>query len=118
MLTIAAWAGCVSGDPDRPVSTDARTGPSPSREGVTGRVLSPDRSPVAGAVVQPRSLDTPAKRVPELAVVTDGDGRYEWRLGPGEYEIAVSADGYRRSVVKATVRPGRTTTLDITLARP
>jgi hypothetical protein len=118
MLSAAALAGCVGGHPDGPVSTDGRTGLSPLREGLAGRVLSPDRSPVAGALVQPRSLDTPGTRIPELAVVTDREGHYEWRLDPGEYEITVSADGYRRSVVKATVRRGRTTTLDITLARP
>jgi hypothetical protein len=82
---------------------------------VRGRVTRVDGSPVADALITPRALDVPSPPIPDLAVVTGRDGRYEWRLTPGHYEITVSADGYRLSTKQVTVTRARVTTLDFTL---
>src|SRR5262245_18120616 len=47
---------------------------------VTGRVTGAGGAPVAGAAVLPRSLDDPAKAIPEMLVSTDADGAYQWTL--------------------------------------
>lgn len=85
-------------------------------EGVAGRVTSADRRPVAGAFVEAESLDRPSQPIPEVAISTREDGRYLWPLSPGSYRISVSAEGYRRATGPATVRAGRLTALDFTLA--
>lgn len=88
---------------------------SSTRGVVSGRVLTAGAVPVSGAVVQPRSLDVPAKPVPELVVVTDANGAFEWRLEPGRYELVVnpppgSSAGFTRQTV--TVARGSNVTVD------
>jgi hypothetical protein len=68
----------------------AATGQASTRGVVMGRVLGADAAPVPGAAVLPRSLDVPAKPVPELVVVTDAKGAFEWRLEAGRYELIVN----------------------------
>ncbi|HSZ18694.1 MAG TPA: carboxypeptidase-like regulatory domain-containing protein [Candidatus Acidoferrum sp.] len=48
---------------------------------------------------------------------TDSAGRYNVpNLMPGDYELAVSAEGYSTNTVKVTVAPGAGKTADVTLA--
>ncbi|WP_033430655.1 carboxypeptidase-like regulatory domain-containing protein [Saccharothrix syringae] len=54
---------------------------------IAGTVVDDAGRPVEGALVQPRSLDEPPLAVPELAVMSGPDGRYEWRLAAGRYEF-------------------------------
>lgn len=107
-------------DQDNPVSNSNKSGgPSASgiREGVKGRVTASDGRPIADAFIEPKSLDEPAQAVPELAVTTDENGRYEWRLLPGDYLISVSAEGYQAASKKVTVEAQRAVTLDFKLER-
>ena len=64
------------------------------------------------------SLDHPSKPIPEMLVVTDQAGRYEWSLPPGSYLISVSVEGYRPASTRASISANRVTTLsDIELER-
>jgi hypothetical protein len=92
-------------------------GPPRISEGVAGRIMDDGGRPIAGALVQPRSLDENSPPIPEIAVFSDPNGRYAWRLFPGRYELVVSAAGYQTAAAPATVNRGQVTTLDLTLQR-
>jgi hypothetical protein len=104
---------------DSPVTTPGRAngGPSAISEGVTGRIADAGGGPIAGALVQPKSLDENARAIPEIAIVSDGEGRYVWRLFAGRYELAVSAAGYNAAAAQVTVNAGQVTIQDFTLER-
>ena len=85
------------------------------QEGVTGRVSDSNGNPVRNALVHPKSLDENSPPIPEIAVVTDEDGRYTWRLFPGRYDISVSAQGYGELTEQVTVKPKQQVILDFTL---
>ena len=84
---------------------------------VQGRITARDGTPVAGAYVEPRSLDRPRARIPDVGNVSGADGRYEWTLPAGAYEISVAAEGFRRVTKPVTLLGGQATTLDFTLIR-
>src|SRR5687767_12949991 len=98
---MAVLAGCGQGASpggpsvvpgDQAVSGSPGTAgePGPSVQGtLSGRVTGVGGAPVVGAVVQPRSLDTPPRAIPEMLVATDQSGSYRWSLQPGRYEITV-----------------------------
>jgi hypothetical protein len=115
-LLVAAAALALGGD--RPVSDD---GPAPSSAGadplgtVTGLATTADGRPVVGAAVLVTALDDPAPAVPEIGVVTGAEGRYEWRLPPGRYELVVRADERDGAPRTTTVTAGTVTRLDLSL---
>lgn len=116
LAVLIATVACRN--PDQPVTSAASNDPAASegpREGIEGTVTAADGTPVAEAFVQAESLDRPAQRIPELAIVTDGNGRYLWPLSPGRYRISVSAEGHPPASDTATVETGRRTTLSFTL---
>ncbi len=84
VLVLGACGGeAPSSDADAPSPTTARAT-------VTGVVTDSAGRPVDGALVQPRSLDDPPHPVPELAVLSGPDGRYEWHLTAGRYEFSAT----------------------------
>ncbi|MCT8971881.1 carboxypeptidase-like regulatory domain-containing protein [Microbaculum marinisediminis] len=87
------------------------------RTGVVGTVRSPDGEPVSGAVIVARSLDTPTKAIPEIAIVTNEHGSFAWPLRPGRYELAPMLDGRRGDFLPVTVAPKSVTRLDLVFAR-
>jgi hypothetical protein len=101
---------------DRPVSDDDPPGPggTPVMGTVAGAVTRPDGSPVADAGVVVRSLEDPPVAVPEIGVRTGADGRYEWSLRPGRYEVTAVA-GTATTAATATVQAGRGAALDLVL---
>jgi hypothetical protein len=106
------------GDLDKPVTSSDQGASRPGiASGVVGRVTDPDGRPVEGALIQPRSLVDPSPPIPEIAIVSDGDGRYTWSLFPGTYEISVSAEGYHRARKQVTIKAGQVVTVDFTLER-
>ncbi|HWP00610.1 MAG TPA: carboxypeptidase-like regulatory domain-containing protein [Methylococcus sp.] len=110
-------SGCNSpeGPPGPGIGAERPVYPADRGRELTGRVTNIRGEPVRGAVVLPKSLDDPPRPVPEIAVLTDEQGTYIWRLPPGTYRIHVSARGYRSASRDVTVRENARTTLDITL---
>jgi uncharacterized GH25 family protein/thiol-disulfide isomerase/thioredoxin len=84
----------------------AQTATTVMRRGavVTGRVTSPDRQPLAGAVVV--TGDSPFRSSGRKEVATDKDGRY--RIGPlgsGSLRVTVVAQGWMPQTRKVKVAP-------------
>jgi hypothetical protein len=114
-LAWLALAACADrGTPVSTASPPAADAGGGDVEGLTGRVVSAAGAPVENALVTPRSLDGGA--VPEMAVLTDENGRYTWTLRPGRYQVSVSAEGFDTATAKATIVEHALTTLDFTLA--
>ena len=96
--------------PERPVSDaskDPRHDTAP-KEGVGGRVISAEGSPISGVLVQARWLDKPVP-IPDIAIVTDSAGRYFWKLPPGRYELTFSQEGRRLASRNVTVHRNQIT---------
>jgi hypothetical protein len=118
VLMVAAVPGCTQGSPDAPVrDRDAVNDMQPPREGLTGRIVANDGSPIEGALIVPRSLQAHGPPIPEMATLSDADGRYVWPLPAGAYEVSVFADGYHDAVQRADVAADVVVTLDIVLKR-
>jgi len=60
---------------------------------------------------------TSAPPIPEIAIITDSNGRYTWSLFPGTYELTVSAAGYRSASRQVTIKAGQVVTADFALER-
>jgi len=118
VLMVAAVPGCTQGSPDAPVrDRDAVNDMQQPREGLTGRIVANDGSPIEGALIVPRSLQAHGPPIPEMATLSDADGRYVWPLPAGAYELSVFADGYHDAVQRADVAADVVVTLDIVLKR-
>ncbi|MDF9745116.1 carboxypeptidase regulatory-like domain-containing protein [Natrinema salsiterrestre] len=72
---------------------------------VEGTVTDADGEPIADATVT----------VGDRQTTTDENGTYSLELEPGEYTLAVSADGYEDASETVTVEAAATTTADVTL---
>lgn len=86
-------------------------------DGVRGRITNEDGNAIEGASVTAASLDPNGPAVPEMAIVSDANGRYEWPLPEGRYELTVAADGYERASKRVSVTRGNVATLDFVLSR-
>ncbi|WP_175480088.1 carboxypeptidase-like regulatory domain-containing protein [Natrinema salaciae] len=80
-------------------------GDEPATGTVAGTVTDADGEPVANATVTAGDQET----------TTAADGSYELELEPGEYALAVSADGYEDASENVTVEADATATVDVTL---
>ena len=115
---LLASSGCSYSNEDSPVTSTGQVEiGSGNVEGIVGRITDTRGQPIVGALVQPRSLDDPSPPIPEIAIVSDDNGRYTWQLSPGSYELSVSADGYRGMTKLTKVKAGQAATLDFTLER-
>lgn len=78
-------------------------------------VTSIDGKSIAEAVVAPIATTAPTG-MREIAPVSGEDGGWILtELVPGEYTFRVSAPGFKTTEVKATVKPGEGTRLNVTL---
>jgi len=117
-IVLLSTGACGYDDVDRPAISNEQAGTGTGIvEGVAGQIMDRRGRPVVGALVQPRSLDDPSPPIPEVAIVSDGDGRYTWRLVPGRYEISVSAPGYQGVARQITVKAGKEATENFTMER-
>ncbi len=98
---------------DLPVESTQPEDTAPLAEGVAGRVSQPGGPAVAGAVITATSLDHPARPIPEIAILTDDDGRFEWPLRPGSYRLAALLGGREIATATATVHARRVTTIEM-----
>jgi len=79
---------------------------------LVGLVTDPQKAPVAGAVVEFRSLTTNVKR----EVITSISGEYNsLPLQPGQYSITVRQPGFREKVAEVTLGIGQRLQLDFSL---
>jgi Carboxypeptidase regulatory-like domain len=131
MLVVALLAACgqqaTAPGEDRPPTDDTAANEQtvtnatsdstgPAMGGVaTGVVIDRAGQPVVGVLIEARSLDEPPQPVPELAVVTDGRGRYVWPLKPGRYELLAHADDRPSSPAQVEVTAGGTAQADLTV---
>jgi hypothetical protein len=111
---IALACGAQPASPDAPARSAVDVG-RPLAEGVTGQIRSSSGTPIAGASVLPRSLDASGPAIPEIAIESDEDGRYEWPLRPGAYELTFAAEGYGRTSQQVVVRQATVATVDVRL---
>ncbi|MFO1118824.1 MAG: carboxypeptidase-like regulatory domain-containing protein [Rhodospirillales bacterium] len=113
-----AVAGLRGDGGDQPVAArNLRQAVAQLSEGVAGRLLRPGDRPLAGAVIAARSLDRPARSIPEIAITTNDDGRFQWPLRPGTYRLTAMLDGREVATVTVTVEPGRLTNIEM-FSRP
>lgn len=119
--TAVLVAGVVMADPvserDLPVESTQPEDAAPLAEGIAGRVSRPGGLAVEGAVIVATSLDHPARPIPEIAILTDDDGRFEWPLRPGSYRLAALLGGQEIAAATATVHGRRVTSLDMVSGR-
>jgi len=96
--------------------TEPGGGPRTSiREGVIGRVTTPDSHPIAGAFIQPRSLDDPSPPIPEIAILSNKGGQFAWPLRPGAYVITATIEGCRAATRQVVVTAGQVESVSFTL---
>ena len=98
--------------PEKPNSRDNIYMNHQEFEGVTGLVTTMDERPIVEAWIQAKSLDEPSNPIPEVAIVTNKEGRYKWPLVAGKYEISVFIDNRQYASKVVTVNPRQTTTLN------
>jgi hypothetical protein len=117
-LMMGGSGGLASERPDTPVSGQDMGGLySEIGQGVKGRVTSPTGNPIRNTLIKAKSLDVPAKPVPEIAILTDSDGYYTWPLRPGDYEITVAIDRHEAASERVAVRLREITRLDFVVSK-
>lgn len=134
VFAVMCSAGCgrapagASGSGDEPRANTDSAAASPTRRApeqgaITGRVLSAGGEPLAGCSVLPTATSRPRPPVPEMAVMTNADGRYRWPLHPATYTVTAYCelpkydDGQRTGrVTGVVVTAGHEVTADITVA--
>lgn len=103
------------------VSSGHRTAAPSARpqvtEGFAGRVVDESGRAVQGALIVPRSLGPTGPAIPELAVLSDEAGRFEWPVPAGTYEVLVTADGHRSASREVSVAKGKVTRIEVVLGR-
>lgn len=113
LIGVLALGACGGESPSS--DSGGPPGATTARATVTGVITDSAGRPVEGALVQPKSLDDPPHPVPELAVLSRPDGRYEWSLAPGRYEFAATKDDRVGTPVEVTAVAGGTAQLDLRL---
>lgn len=84
-------------------------------EGVIGQIKNQHGQAVTGAMIIPTSRLIDAPPIPEIAIVTDEHGRYEWPLQPGAYQISVFVDDHQKYTQNVEIKADQVTTLDFIL---
>jgi hypothetical protein len=113
LLSLLAASACAqTSGLDAPVSSpDVASEPATMREGVAGSVVTASGQPVAGAFIQVSAAGAASGPIPDIAVMSDADGNFVWRLQPGSYRIAALANGREIASAQVTVAARRVTTL-------
>jgi len=84
-------------------------------QGVIGRVATRDGAAIAGAMIVPAPRFRNAPPIPEIAITTDRDGRYQWPLQPGPYRITVISNGFPKQTLSVAVKKNQLSTLNFVL---
>lgn len=86
-------------------------------EGLAGAVIDEAGAPIADVFVQVIPTDPAAGPVPEVAIITDDRGRYQWPLPPGRYAVAIAPAGFAPQTKEVVVEPGRVGELNFVVKR-
>lgn len=121
MLVVASLAiqattvTAISSDDPVSSSDSDKGGPARGAAGIHGRVTRTDGGPIIEASVLVRSLGTAGRPIPEVAMVTDAEGRFARTLPPGRYEVTVVAPDGRRQSREVSVGRTAQTQIDFSL---
>lgn len=117
VAALLASAPAAARDDERPVTSAAgATGkPGALLEGVAGRVVSRSGRPLQGVLILPSPAGGGAGPVPERAVLTDAEGRFEWSLGPGRYRLQAVLGGRTVGSRRVAVTSRRVTDIRMTI---
>ncbi len=89
------------------------TGSSADSSSLSGAIIGATGTAVANAKITIKNLATGQSTEAQ----TDSTGHYSLpNLAPGDYELAVSAEGYSTNTAKVSLAPGAAKTADVTLA--
>lgn len=105
----------VQGSEETSVSSEDSHGPVAEIEGIVGRVTMADGQAIADAMVHPQSMDEPRNPIPEMVILTDEDGRFQWRLFPGQYTVTIVVDGYKTASKTIETKPRQAVELNFVL---
>ncbi len=102
-------------EPAAPVSAPAAPAAAPpASTGPTGTISGAILDVVTGDPIIDAGVELVGKK---KTARTDIDGKFGFKVPPGDYEIRVFAPGYQGArITKITVKPGQTTLADTTLA--
>ncbi len=105
--------------PDRPISSDALQSDqlSPLDEGIAGQILDADGDPIEGTLISVRFVGSHGPPIPDLVILSTGNGEYQWRLRPGHYLVSASHVGYLPMQREVLVHNGQVTIVNFTLRR-
>lgn len=107
---------CSQDQLQAPVSQNLNNGkPQNISEGLTGKVTTRNGQVVIGAMIIPTPLTMATPPIPDIAITTDTNGRYEWPLKPGPYQITAFSDGFRKHTRNIEIKANQVSTLDFFL---
>lgn len=84
-------------------------------QGVQGRITSSSGHAVSGALIRAKSTDSKARSIPDIAILSDKDGKYAWPLQPGKYDLSVAVEGREPLTKTVEVLSDQITELDFVL---
>lgn len=120
LLVLFLW-GAAPGCAQKagPETTAVATNESAAIPGpVHGVLRSYDGRAVPDVMITATSLDDPARAVPEIAVMTNADGRFEWPLTPGRYRLSADTETLGHTQVELDVTRDNTAAVELTFNRP
>jgi hypothetical protein len=101
-------------DPDQPERSAARAAEGRIARGIAGVLTDPTGSPIADARIVATSLDEPARPVPDIAILSDADGRFAWPLAAGRYRLTALLGEREVASTVAEVTAGTVTAARLT----
>jgi Carboxypeptidase regulatory-like domain len=102
---------------DTPQARQLEIADTPSGGVAQGRIIDSAGNPIAGVLVMPESTANPPQAIPEIAVLTDEQGRYQWTLSPGPYKFTFTREGYAPITQTIVIKPDQPAKLDVTLQK-
>lgn len=83
----------LPGDPNAPVSNETPITPAvrPNQTRITGRITDEKGNPIARARI---TIPKSSRIIPEIAYLSKEDGTYQVSVPPGQYTLAVFAEGF------------------------
>jgi hypothetical protein len=112
ILCLTAGSAMSAGPVD---SITSDTGPVATAldQGIAGTVMNEAGEPVAEVFVQATSLDANSPPIPDIAIMTDAEGRFSWPLRPGAYRLTFILDGREIGEAEAMVDAGHVSEIEV-----